>query len=153
MGAIFVTGMSGAGKSTVLRELARLGFETVDTDYGPWCRVADGARVWDEPKMSSLLAMQRAGVLYVSGTVSNQGQFYDRFDAVVLLSAPHHILFQRLQTRTTNDYGKREAEREEIGHHIRTVEPLLRKSSTHEVDTTSPVSAVVARLIQIGADA
>ena len=29
-----MTGMSGTGKSTVLAELARRGFETVDTDEG-----------------------------------------------------------------------------------------------------------------------
>jgi hypothetical protein len=30
----------------------------------------------------------------VSGTVSNQGRLYDRFDAVVLLSAPADVLLQ-----------------------------------------------------------
>ena len=150
MGVIFVTGMSGAGKSTVLCELARRGFETVDTDYGPWCHESDGALVWDEEKMSSLLATPRSGVLYLSGTVSNQGRFYHRFDAVVLLNAPQEILFQRLKTRTTNDYGKRDVEREEIRHNIREVEPLLRATATHEIDTTGPLESVVARLIRIG---
>jgi hypothetical protein len=37
--------------------------------------------------MSSLLAEARDDVLYLSGTVANQGQCYDRFDAVVLLTA------------------------------------------------------------------
>ena len=49
MGTVFVTGMSGAGKSTVLRELHRQGVETVDTDYGSWCHDVDGDYVWDEP--------------------------------------------------------------------------------------------------------
>jgi len=82
-----VTGMSGAGKSTALRELERQGFQTVDTDYGSWCHEVDGDNVWDEMKMSSLLAGARDDVLYLSGTVANQGQCYDRFDAVVLLTA------------------------------------------------------------------
>jgi hypothetical protein len=33
---VLVTGMYGTGKSTVLEELRRRGFHTVDTDYGDW---------------------------------------------------------------------------------------------------------------------
>ncbi|WP_426226661.1 AAA family ATPase [Pseudarthrobacter sp. DSP2-3-2b1] len=151
MGVVFVTGMSGAGKSTVLGELGRQGCETVDTDYGFWCHDVDGDVVWDEPKISSLLAKERGGVLYLSGTVSNQGRFYDQFDAVVLLSAPHQVLFDRLATRTTNGYGKSPAERAEIGRYLLAVEPLLRESSTHEINTDCSVEEVVAALIKIGA--
>jgi hypothetical protein len=45
-------------------------------------------------------------MLYVSGTFSNQGHFYDRFDSVVLLSAPADVLLSRIEHRSTNDYGK-----------------------------------------------
>jgi len=38
----------------------------------------------------------------MSGTVSNQGRFYDRFDAVVLLHAPANVLLDRISSRTTN---------------------------------------------------
>ena len=86
MGVVLVTGMSGVGKSTVLRELGRRGFATVDTDYGSWCHETDGEMLWDEPRMALFLAAERADVLFLSGTVSNQGRFYDKFDAVVLLT-------------------------------------------------------------------
>ncbi|WP_223841206.1 MULTISPECIES: hypothetical protein [unclassified Candidatus Sulfotelmatobacter] len=36
MPRILITGMSGAGKSTVLAELARRGRITVDTDFDGW---------------------------------------------------------------------------------------------------------------------
>ena len=61
-----MTGMSGAGKTTVLDELHRRGFFTIDTDYGGWV-LPDGT--WDEPRMGELLA--RHGDLVVSGTVEN----------------------------------------------------------------------------------
>jgi thymidylate kinase len=86
----------------------------------------------------------------VSGTVSNQGRFYDRFDAVVLLSAPPDVLLERLSTRTTNDYGKSLEELELILAHVREVEPLLRATCTHEIDATLPLAEVVERLVEIG---
>jgi len=35
--------------------------------------------------------------LYLQGCVSNQGKFYDRFDAVVLLSAPAEVILERIE--------------------------------------------------------
>jgi hypothetical protein len=97
-------------------------------------------------------APRRGGTdpLYVSGTVSNQGRFYDRFDAVVLLSAPAHVLLSRIESRTTNDYGKPAHERELIRAHLREVEPLLRATCTHEIDASLQLVDVVDQLVEIG---
>jgi dephospho-CoA kinase len=145
---ILVTGMSGTGKSTVLAELARRGFETVETDVGPWSRWSDEADgyVWDEQQVEELLQRERRTTLFVSGTVSNQGRFYDRFDEIVLLSAPAEVLLERIDSRTTNPFGKSVEERERIFADLADVEPLLRATCTVELDATQPVEAVVARL-------
>jgi len=148
---ILVTGMSGTGKSSALAELARRGFRTVDTDDPGWTvEDAEGGRWWDEERIARLL-VEEGPTLYVSGTVSNQGRFYDRFDAVVLLSAPADVLLERVSVRTTNEYGKSREERELILDHLREVEPLLRATCTHEIDATLPPGAVVERLVEIGA--
>jgi hypothetical protein len=75
--------MSGTGKSTLLHVLAERGHLTVDTDYDGW--TLDDGR-WDATRMSKLLDQEPDVV--VAGTVDNQGDFYDRFEHVVLLSAP-----------------------------------------------------------------
>ncbi len=54
--------------------------------------------------MSALL--DRHGDVVVSGTVENQGRFYDRFEHVVLLSAPVEVLIERVASRTNNPYGR-----------------------------------------------
>jgi hypothetical protein len=41
--------------------------------------------------------------------VSNQGRFASQLDAVVLLSPPAEVLLNRIESRTTNRYGKRRA--------------------------------------------
>ena len=39
---VLITGMSGAGKSSLLHELAARGYRTVDTDYGAYFQIIDG---------------------------------------------------------------------------------------------------------------
>lgn len=152
MRRVLVTGMSGAGKSTALAELARRGFHVVETDVPPWSEWSetDGGYVWREELIAELLTRELHTTLYVSGTVSNQGRFYDRFDAVVLLSVPPDVLVARLESRTTNDYGKSAEERSLIITEIAAVEPLLRSSCTHEIDATRSVADVADELAAIG---
>ena len=155
MRRVLVTGMSGTGKSTALGELARRGFQVVDTDDQPWSEwsEADGGYVWREDLMAELLSQDDGATLYVSGTVSNQHRFYPKFDAVVLLSAGEEVLLPRIESRTTNAYGKAAEERALILHQLAEVEPLLRATCTHEIDAAQSVDDVVAQLVEIGSGA
>jgi dephospho-CoA kinase len=137
---VLITGMSGVGKSSLLAELARRGYRTVDTDYGGYHETIDGERLWREDRIAELLAEN--GPLFVQGTTRNQVKFYPLFDHIVLLSAPAEVLVERLRTRTTNPYGKNLAEIDETLGYLETVEPLLRRAATLEVVTTVPVAKV-----------
>ena len=134
MANILITGMSGTGKSTLLAELAGRGYETVDTDLDGW---AMNNALWDEERMSNLL--DRPGDRIISGTVENQGKFYDRFSHVILLSAPLDTMLERIAKRTDNPYGKNEEQQAEIRHYTETVEPLLRKGTDLELSGLLPV--------------
>lgn len=147
-----MTGMSGTGKSTALGELSKLGFEVVDTDAPGWSEWSEreGGYVWREERLEKLLAQERDRGLFVSGTVSNQGRFYSRFDAVVLLSAPAEVLLERIENRISNDYGKSPEQRELVLQHLAEVEPLLRRTCTHEIDAAQPLASVVDQLAKLG---
>jgi dephospho-CoA kinase len=156
MRRVLITGMSGTGKSTALVELGKRGFRVVDTDSAAWSEWVpgadgdDGEWLWREDRMAELLAEADERTLFVSGCMSNQGKFYDRFDAVVLLSAPAEVILERIDRRTTNDYGKVPRERDLIRFHLETVEPLLRATSTHEIDASRPIAEVVEELVAVG---
>ncbi len=120
MTRFLITGMSGTGKSTALAELARRGHRVVDADLSDWSievtsPTGSGAeQLWRQDAMDALLAQPVTGWLFVAGCASNQGSFYDRFDAVVLLSVPGEVMLQRIATRSTNPFGKRAHEQQRI---------------------------------------
>lgn len=155
MAVVLVTGMSGTGKSAALAELARRGHRVVDTDYGAYseevpCSKAGGReQLWREDRIEALLNGYRDEVLFISGCVSNQGQFYPRFDAVVLLTAPANVILERVARRESNAFGKRDAERDRILDDLAKVEPLLRAGATAEIDTRTPLDEVVDALEKI----
>lgn len=143
MARILITGMSGAGKSTLLEELALRGHLTVDTDADAW-KLSD--ELWDEGRVARLLEENEN--IVVCGTVENQGKFYDRFDHIVLLSAPVEVLIDRLKDRTNNSYGKSAAEQVDVRRYVIEVEPLLRSGATLELDGRRP-SAELADLVEL----
>jgi dephospho-CoA kinase len=99
-----------------------------------------------------LLTEQGEGVLFLSGCVANQGEFYLRFDAVVLLSAPAEVILERVAGRDTNDYGKSDEQRAFILEDLAAVEPLLRARATAEIDTRASLAEVADRLESIACE-
>ena len=154
-----MTGMAGTGKSSALVELGRRRYRVVDTDNPGWREYRQyvdavddlhrGGYLWVEDAMTRLLDSDDAQALFVAGGVRNQSKFYDRFDAVVLLTAPPDVILHRVAARTTNDYGRTPLERAEILADLAEVEPLLRQECTHELDASRPLDEVVADLIAI----
>ncbi len=164
MKRVLLTGMSGTGKSTVIGELAARGYKAVDTDTDEWSEwVAftpipgvkeapfepDKEWVWREERIETLLDTEDAAVLFVSGCASNMRRFYERFDQIILLSAPADVLVERLATRTSNRYGKHPDELARVLGHLETVEPLLRRVAGHEVDTSVSLEQVVAAVLRL----
>ena len=163
MKRVLLTGMSGTGKSSVIAALAARGYKAVDLDTDEWSEwvTVDGEAdekaeawrnrdwMWREARVRDLLSSHRAGTLFVSGTSANQGQLYPLLECVILLSAPAPVIVQRLATRTNNPYGKHPDELARVLGHIETVEPLLRRRATHEVDTSAPLEEVVDTILRL----
>jgi dephospho-CoA kinase len=142
--------MSGAGKSTVLDELARRGHRVIDTDDPGWIIEAEttvgSEPLWDLDRVRALLDEHRSGWLFVAGCVANQGALYDRFDKVVLLSAPVDVLLARV-ARRDNPFGSTTKDRTKIASHLAAFEPVLRAGADHEIVSTAPIPDVVSKSI------
>lgn len=149
---MLVTGMSGTGKSTALAELGRRGHRTIDTDDPGWivpAETPDGAEpMWDLDRVRALVDGHQNGWLFVSGCVANQGAVYDRFDAVVLLSAPVEVILARVVDRA-NPFGSRSEDRAKIARDLAEFEPRLRAGADQEIVTTAPVAEVVTALERV----
>lgn len=145
MGRVLITGMSGTGKSSVVRELVARGHHAVDADEPAYSELRAAAPgeitgvgggqdwVWRETAVSALL--DSSGDLFVAGCSPNQGWFSSRFDHVVLLTAPAATIAERLATRTTNDFGKDSGELARTLELQQAIEPLLRRGADLVVDT------------------
>lgn len=165
MKRVLITGMSGAGKSAVSVELARRGYRAIDLDTPEWSHwvaadpndpltPADAKDwVWREDRVRTLLSGDGAELLFVSGCAENMGKLFDLIDTIILLSAPIEALMRRLSTWTAQGYGHTEEERGKIAQLVETIEPLLRRSAHHEIDTRRPVGETVSEILALVARA
>lgn len=171
MKRLLLTGMSGTGKTTLVRELTTRGYKAIDTDYdgwSHWVNLRTGLPapppdqgeygwdeldwVWREERVERLLSTEDSDTLFLAGTAPNQGKFYPHFDHIILLSAPAEIVVERLKSRQNNPYGTTPRSRARVLEHILTVEPLLRRRADHEIDTSAPLEKVLSQIIDIAED-
>lgn len=160
MKRVLITGMSGAGKSTVIQELASRGYPAYDLDTPEWSEWIDAAPsdgltpvqgkdwVWREDRVRELLSSLEEGTLFVSGCAENMGRLFPLIDCIILLSAPVETIVERLENRSPGGYGHAAEERRKVVDLISTIEPLLRESADHEIDTRKPVRATVDEILQ-----
>ncbi len=148
---VLITGMSGTGKSSAIAALAARGYKAVDTDWDPeWEEItSDGEWIWRVDRIESLLDEEDSEYLFISACVRNQGTFYNRFDQIILLSAPQLTMANRLANRTNNPYGKRPEDVAEALRYKGTIEPLLRRGATAEIVTSMPLSDLVDQIVDL----
>jgi hypothetical protein len=144
---VLLTGMSGTGKSTLVRELRRRGHEAHDADDDGFTEPrADGRWGWRADLVAELLARAPGRLLFFAGCSEEQAEL--PFDFRVLLTAPRPVLVERLRTRSGNAYGRDPSELAQVLADLAEVEPLLRRSADLVLTTTAPASELADALLR-----
>jgi dephospho-CoA kinase len=174
VGLVWITGVSGTGKSTVRVELARRGYQSFDTDedgIAVWRLRTTGDEVYDpgdgnhpdtwlqdhcwainRARVEQLAQMAGDQVVFLCGSVENEAEVWESFDIVICLVLDESTLRERLGTRTTNKFGKAPSELEAILSWNRTIEATYRELGAFVVNADQPLLAVVDQVLaSIGA--
>jgi shikimate kinase len=162
---VYVTGVSGSGKSTVCAELVRRGYDARDTDDGisAWFRIADGAEVptpfadgyrtaewcaahewrYSTERVVRFADAVRGGVGFLCGGAANENEVWSLVDRALYLVVDARTLRERLARRTNNDFGKASDELEAILAWHAGAADHCRRYGIDPVDATRPVDEVV----------
>ncbi len=164
-----VTGVPGAGKSTVNAELKARGYESYDGDedkLAEW--FDDKGRVVKVKKRENIdnkfLASHTKGiareviedlafkakdkVIFLCNDPENEEQLIDLFDQVFALIIDEETMKYRLATRTNNQWGKRPVEIEYSLAFKEKWLPLIKKYDYITIDATQPTKDIVGQILE-----
>lgn len=168
MSLIYVTGIPGVGKSTIQRELKRLGYEAYDIDqprFGGPTNLVTGESVHLPPidmrskewfdrhewrvsrdAVQSLKNESINTTIYLCGTTTTEHLIWDLFDKVLYLHVDEETLKQRLANRKDNDFGKSEDEMKIILPRYHEAEDALKHLDVTTIDARGTLQETVASI-------
>ena len=171
MKKIFITGVSGVGKTAVIKEFQNRGFCAFDMDRVPglcyWKNKQSGEKIsykgrsrewldanaWicDITELKDFLDKRDEEIVIMAGITSNSGEYLNLFDQVFLLQIGKETLVHRINTRTEHDFGKAPAEKERILTTYKAREESLIQEGAISINAEYPspviVDAIVSKIL------
>ena len=172
MPLVWVTGSPGVGKSTVCSLLKSRSEFAVDADwdgFNHWVHRATGEVNADPPypvpagwlerfawkidrsEVQRLARRALDSTAFLCGSVENDADVWDLFDLVVCLVADNETIRERLETRTTNSFGKHPEELSAALDWNRSTELIYRRLGATIIDGTRPPSEVADAILATAA--
>ncbi len=170
MSLIYITGNSGAGKSSVRKELQRRGYEAHDTDDNDittWAHKATGSLVerpedesgrtkewynqheWkmSRQKVEEFAERAKDKSVFLCGSPSNADDMLDLYDQVVCLVLDKDTLQRRIASRTDHDFGKAPDELKSILGWHDIFQDRYKDNGAVIIDATQPLEQVVDEIL------
>jgi len=168
MNAVMITGMSGAGKSTIAAVLARRGLVSIDADDDPvlarsvdpagnvvedpavpdFAWLARHSWAWNPTRLDTLIRAAAPATLYVCGGAANELELADRFTQVFLLEMDEPTMLARLDAPSRdNDWGRIGDTREYLRRRRPEYQDRLRAFGAIPIDARQPLDHVVDAIL------
>jgi hypothetical protein len=168
MSAVLITGMSGAGKSTIAEALARRGLASLDADDDPLLARSvdsDGNVVedpsvpdfawlsrhswaWDPARLDVLIRTAAPATMYVCGGAANELELADRFTQMFLLEMDEPTMLARLDAPSRdNEWGRIGDTREHLRRRLPGHQDRLRAFGAIPIDARQPLDQVVDAIL------
>jgi AAA domain len=169
---VWVTGNSGVGKSTVCTVLKSLGELAFDADwegFNHWVDRTSGRVVAEPPypvpagwldrfawrisraEVEAVGAREHGKTAFLCGSAENEADVWDLFDLVVCLVVDNETLLDRLQTRTTNAFGKHPEELAAALGSNDSVESTYRRFGAMIIDGSLPATEIASTILAAAA--
>lgn len=170
MSVVWITGNSGAGKSSVCEALKARGYHAIDADwegFSHWVHRLTGEVVTDSPypvppgwlneyawriradRVKKLASSAGAGVTFLCGSVENEDEVRQYFDIIVCLVADDETISGRLAQRATNAFGRHPEELAAVLAWNPTEGERYDKLGATIIDATRPLDEVVGDVLDV----
>jgi dephospho-CoA kinase len=169
MPLIYITGSSGAGKSTVRTELQKLGYEAHDTDedgFSGWVnnqtklavkfpRASTRPQGWLEEhaymlsaeKVNELVKRARNKKVFLCGIPANDIDFFEVFDRIIFLEIDKGTMLSRIKNRENNSFGQSKDSQALILKWFDAIRERYQKAGAVFIDASKSISDVTQEVI------